>query len=101
MKYIDADKLITEIRKLRSESCISESDDYYEYAKSEIIDIITSLQQEQSDVDLDGEIDMSIRLMHGVHSLEDNKQWYKGRYENIRVLARHFYELGLKAGKEE
>lgn len=47
MKYIDAEKLIAEIRKLCSESCISESDDYYEYAKSEIIDIITSLQQEQ------------------------------------------------------
>lgn len=46
MKYINADKLIAEIRKLRSESCISESDDYYEYAKSEIIDIITSLQRE-------------------------------------------------------
>lgn len=47
MKYIDADKLIAEIRNLRSESCISESDEYYEYAKSEIIDIITSLPQEQ------------------------------------------------------
>ena len=47
MKYIDADKLIAEIRKLRSESCISESDDYYEYAKSEIIDIIDSLQQDK------------------------------------------------------
>ena len=47
MKYIDADKLIAEIQKLRSETCISESDDYYEYAKSEIIDIINSLQQEQ------------------------------------------------------
>lgn len=45
-KYIDADKLIAEIRKLRSESTISESDDYYEYAKSRIIDIIDSLQQE-------------------------------------------------------
>ena len=55
-KYIDAEKLIAEIRKLCSESCISESDDYYEYAKSEIIDIITSLQQEQPEVDLDKEI---------------------------------------------
>ena len=47
MKYIDAEKLKAEIRKLRSESTISESDDYYEYAKSRIIDIIESLQQEQ------------------------------------------------------
>lgn len=51
MKYIDAEKLKAEIRKLRSESCISESDDYYEYAKSEIINIIDSLQQEQPEVD--------------------------------------------------
>lgn len=50
MKYIDSEKLIAEINKLRSESCISESDDYYEYAKSEILDIIDSLQQEQSDI---------------------------------------------------
>lgn len=46
-KYIDSEKLIAEIRELRSESCISESDEYYEIAKSEIIDIITYLQQEQ------------------------------------------------------
>lgn len=59
------------------------------------------LQQAQSEVDLDEEIDLSIRLMQGVHSLEDNKQWYKGRYENIKELAHHFYELGLKARKEE
>lgn len=52
-RLIDADKLIAEILKLRSESCISESDDYYEYAKSEIIDIIESLQQEQPEVDLE------------------------------------------------
>lgn len=57
MKYIDAEKLIAEIRKLCSESCISESDDYYEYAKSEIIDIITSLQQEQPEIDLEEEVE--------------------------------------------
>lgn len=49
MKYIDTEKLIAEIRKLCSESCISEEDEYYEYAKSEIIDIIDSLQQEQTE----------------------------------------------------
>ena len=47
MKYIDSEKLIAEIRKLRPESCIWESDDYQEYAKSEIIDIIDSLQQDK------------------------------------------------------
>ena len=58
MKYIDSEKLIAEIRKLRSGSCIGESDDYYEYAKSEIIDIITTHQQEQPEAELEREIDV-------------------------------------------
>ncbi len=90
MKYIDANKLVTEIRKLRSGSCISESDDYYEYAKSEIIDIINSLQQEQLEVDLVKEI-ARFALNGGTG---DNTP-------TIGETARHFYELGLKARKED
>ena len=52
-KYIDAEKLKSEIMKLRSESTISESDDYYEYAKSRIIDIVDSLQQDKTAVELE------------------------------------------------
>lgn len=52
MKYIDSEKLITEINKLRSESCIGEVDDGYEFAKSEICDLIDSLQQEQPGTDM-------------------------------------------------
>lgn len=63
MKYIDAEKLIAEIRKLCSESCISESDEYYEIAKSEIIDIITSLQHEQTEVDLEKYISVKLRVL--------------------------------------
>ena len=100
-KYIEAEKLIAEIRNLRSESCISESDDYYEYAKNEIIDIIDSLQREPSGVDLEKEIETSIRLLNGLHTLEDNNSWYKGRYEELKELAHHFYSLGLNARKEE
>lgn len=90
MKYIDADKLIAEIRELRSESCISESDEYYEYAKSEIINIIHSLQQEQPEVDLEEEI----------------YDWYNimcipVTTDALKETARHFYELGLNARKEE
>ena len=99
MKYIDADKLIAEIRELRSESCISESDEYYEIAKSEIIDIITSLQQEQPEVDLEKEITPSLvenmLCEFGVQSIEDVDS------ECLADIARHFYELGLNARKEE
>lgn len=93
MKYIDAEKLIAEIRKLCSESCISESDDYYEYAKSEIIDIITSLQQEQPEVHLEKEIKNYL----ATKCAGDDEP-------SVSEIARHFAEWGaihLNARKEE
>lgn len=100
MKYIPADELIAEIRKLRSESCISESDDYYEYAKSEIIDIITSLQQEKPEGDLESEIDKEWKNCCPV----DEGMGYESALlivEQFHQIARHFYELGLNARKEK
>lgn len=99
MKYIPADELIAEIRKLRSESCISESDDYYEYAKSEIIDIITSLQQEKPEVDLEKEINARWRNWLS----PSNQKEVEGVLPKTEfaMYARHFYELGLNARKEE
>lgn len=95
--YIDADKLIAEILKLRSESCISESDDYYEYAKSEIIDIIESLQQEQPEVDLEKEIDAYFdKIGMPVFWCNDDEQ-----RDFCAKIARHFYELGKNARKEK
>lgn len=99
-KYIDVDKLISEIRKLRSESCISESDDYYEYAKSDIIDLINSLQQEQPE-----EPDKSLE--------EEVKNYFQGYWPGTETaeqcnadlhftppaiirLARHFAEWGAE-----
>ena len=97
MKYIDADKLIAEIRELRSESCISESDEYYEYAKSEIINIIHSLQQEQPAWDLEKELDR-IWFDNKLGNYFDNDAL---DFAHIRTLCKHFYELGLNARKEE
>lgn len=54
----------------------------------------TKLLKEYEEVDLEKEIEISIRLLNGLHTLEDNKNWYKGRYEELKELARHFYELG-------
>lgn len=108
MKYIPADELIAEIRKLRSESCISESDDYYEYAKSEIIDIITSLQQEQPEVDLEKELKEHIDDEWSDEWSDDVGNWIRYRrgttsmeVEDVKEIARHFYELGLNARKEK
>ncbi len=107
MKYIDADLLKEEFQK-RFDICkrVSEDDrntldtrDWYRgkyTAYSECLSHIASLQQEQPRVDLEKEIknERSILLdlfgpMNGEQSLA------------ISNLARHFYELGLKARKEE
>ncbi len=78
------------IIKLRTESCISESDDYYEYEKGAIIDIFDSLQQEQMEVDLGEEI----------KKICDFNKVQTSVTINNKALNR-FYELVLKAGKEE
>ena len=88
-KYIDAEKLISEILKLRSESCISESDDYYEYAKSEIINIIESLHHnptERPEVDLEKEYKEYV---------EDDPVFSILTNRNVGLaIARHFYNIG-------
>ena len=99
-QYIDANKLIAKINELRSETCISESDDYYECAKAEIIEIIESLQQEQPEVDLEKE---TKRFLSNATKM--NKGEWRGKYPisdiGFRAVARHFYELGLNARKED
>ena len=99
MKYIDSEKLIAEIRiihqllehrdvrlnqvkKIRTECMI-------EFCKC-ILDVVTSLQQEQPEVDLEREI-----------KIAKNADRYlaldKGRL--IEEIARYFYELGINAKK--
>ena len=100
MKYIDADKLIAEIER-RREKCADiaaderneEVAEYYrgkEVAYDETSTLITSLQQEQPEVDLEKEITNYYQRIKG-NSLEDA----------FCTIASHFYELGLKARKEE
>lgn len=102
-KYIDVELLKAEILKLRSGSCISESDDFYEYAKSEILDIIDTLQQEQPEVDLKNEIEEHVYSMphcefsHYTEDLED-EDWARAEFHHFYELG---YELGLNARKEE
>lgn len=141
MKYIDSKELIDKINKLRSESCISESDDYYEYAKSEILDIIASLQQEQPKVqngklvfpkylyartkdnktidmsyapqdmtaveyirnDLvqqeQPEVDLEREIIKYKVPFSDDREYLNE--QTLDAIARHFYELGRNARKEE
>ena len=54
------------------------------------------------DFDLNKEIGEQIRLLGGVHKIDDDyKRWYNGPYEELFRFAKYFFELGLKARKEE
>ena len=97
MKYIDAEKLIAEIERRRLSNRYIDTEGY----ENELLEIINSLQQEQPEVDLAEEIDTYIRELPGVHSFDNGMMWWKGTYKSIKLLASHFYELGLNAGKEE
>lgn len=44
-------------------------------------------------------IDVEIRMLNGVHSLEEGKPFWKGTYNELRWFARYFYKLGLEEGE--
>jgi len=104
MKYIDADKLIAEIEKRikYEQTCIENEYRLPGKAEEEIIfeykslsNFISSLQQEQPEVDLEKEIEKWFDMM--------GDSWENGEWSSndIRSTARHFYELGLNARKED
>lgn len=96
MKYIDADCLRAKIEKyLTFDNNIDTA--YYigrRDAERSILNIIDSLQQEQPEVD----IKKIIEQTYHDGSVADTDDIDHVDYENI---ARHFYELGLNARKEE
>lgn len=110
MKYIDADKLKAEIERRRDKCADIAADErnekvaeYYhgkETAHDEIYFLITSLQQEQPEVDLEKEIKRFLS-----NATKMNKGEWRGKYPisdiGFRAVARHFYGLGLNARKEE
>ena len=98
MKYIDADLLRKEIDKW--EEAIEDDNSNYSnrmrFTLRHFTFLLDSLQQEQSDVDLDKEITKWI----------DSGDITDTRFDDyddsdIERTARHFYELGLNARKEE
>ena len=104
MKYIDADKLKSIIKaqiKERKEwmKDINKSDRQDQLwsdlngEDSAILSIITSLQQEQPEVELDREI-----IKYKV-PFTDEREYLNET--TLDAIARHFYKLGCKAKKYE
>ena len=98
-KYIDAEKMKTEIERKKEEykkdRYMSDYRGKLAYYKDKIYDdllsFITSLQQGQPKVDLEKEID---------------EKWNEfvsseGEREDFTRIVRHFYELGLNSRKEQ
>ena len=107
MKYIDSNKLKAEIRKLLIPTIVDRDYDEWEKGRDaglqDAIDIIDSLQQEQPEVDLEKEIEEQIDMYYN----ECEKKLNQMSDDDIDIgfltlnnFARHFYELGLNAGKQ-
>lgn len=112
MKYIDTNKLIAEIEKYENSAIdaynpLGEDADFWHgkvVACEDLKTFITSLQQEQPEVDLEKEMDSYFNehfspCVDGTLISERTGMEIDGNdYDDI---ARHFYELGLNARKEE
>lgn len=110
MKHIDAEKLLAEIER-RREKCADiaaderneEVAEYYrgkEVAYDETSTLITSLQREQPEVDLEKEIENEWRKCHPTdEGMGDESALLV--IEQFHQITHHFYELGLNARKEE
>lgn len=109
-KYIDAEKLIAEIERRiaayqknfdKADNKIAKlSTDGRIAGLKALLPFITSLQQEQPEVDLEKEIDsfLNRNVLNRINNsdiIEDFTTMEAGE------LARHFYELGLNARKKE
>lgn len=110
--YIDANKLKTVIKRqqrmltllayteqasVRRDSALQNG--VYVY----ILDIINSLQQEQPKVDLEKEINIEISKWTCYEEIGFGARYDAKPFDSrdIEKIARHFYNLGLNARKEE
>lgn len=87
-KYIDADKLIKLVKEWRSKQM-----GFAWVAVNDVLQIITSLQQEQMELGLDREI-----IKYKVPFTDESEYLNE---TTLDAIARHFYELGLNARKED
>ena len=107
MKYIDSNKLKAEIRKLLIPTIVDRDYDEWEKGRDaglqDAIDIIDSLQQEQPEVDLEKEIEEQIDMYYNECEKKLNQMSDDDTdigFLTLNNFARHFYELGLNAGKQ-
>lgn len=102
MKYINVEKLIEEIERFSTTMYNDGTygDDLANCALDYVLEeIIPSLQQEQSEVNIEKEIDKMWKI-------DFNLGWDKYsalsiNHEGFSHIAKHFYELGLNAKREE
>ena len=97
-KYIDAEKLIKKFEKMIDDIPAS-VDSGAGYVIDEVYKIIDTLQEEQPDVDIEKEIEEhAVYMPHGEFASDneviEDMEWTKKEF-------RHFYELGLEAGKKK
>lgn len=104
MKYIDADKLIANLRRQKRELelSIQSQGDFGQscqiIAYESILSLIASLQQKHPEVDIEKEItEHAYNMPHGEFTHESE---YCKHEEWVMKEFRHFYELGKKAGAE-
>ena len=97
MKYIDAEKLIAEIERR-----LVKYDPIYTSAGSELkelLSFITSLQQEQPEVDLEKAFAHEYAIYHLPTFILASLVNGPELIDFIYKTARHFYELGLNSKK--
>lgn len=110
MKYIDAERLIDKILQLQkkyAQTKVKEDDKAMRavlggqcYTLTKVVKIIESLQNEQPEVDLEKELDQ----WRHEHFAGERDGHYSGEYlerSSQLDIARHFYNLGRNARKEE
>lgn len=103
-KFIETDKLLAEIERLKEkaqaervlhpQTILSAKNYLLIQDYDTLLSIITSLQQEQPEVELERELcEYYNKAEFGPSEAIE--------YETHKEIARHFYELGLNARKEE
>ena len=103
MKYIDADKLITEIERRKKELFEIGGDTFENKWACGSLDsikaFVISLQQEQLDVDLEKEIEEHVEGMPMSEFTHESE--VDIHYDWARKEFRYFFGLGLNAGKRD
>jgi hypothetical protein len=111
-KYIDAEKLITEIERLIKVNQELKSSRFTEGIAAgygDVLSAITSLQQEQPEVDLEKEMDKFYGIYRDdkgeTYDVKDNEPCFDWKEDELAGhelhIAIHFYVLGLNERKEE